>query len=142
LKRYTDLEVAAHTVMIEGLPKNVPRRVMEQKIRKVFEQIISGYEAQTREGGEQIAPKEQVMQVSVISDYGKCLNMVTDLKFSAGKFKKCKQLNYRNLDLPDFERIKIQKSKLCGKTQVFDAEDYYKAKIEDLMFKIRVEEEF
>ena len=26
LKRYTDLEIAAHSIMIEGLPRNMPRR--------------------------------------------------------------------------------------------------------------------
>ena len=84
------------------------------------------------------------MNVSVISDYSKCESMVNELKLSAGKFKKCIELNTQGLDNPDYERITIKKKRhICGgETEELDAEDYYKSKIEELMFNIRTEEEF
>jgi hypothetical protein len=43
LKRYTDLEVAQHTIMLDGLPQHLPRRELEQKIKNMFKQIVGGF---------------------------------------------------------------------------------------------------
>lgn len=40
-KNYNELDVAAHTIMIEGLPKDVPRRKLESSIFNIFNQILS-----------------------------------------------------------------------------------------------------
>lgn len=42
MKRYTDLDIAAHSILIEGLPKAFPRAELEQKIRTMFKHIIGG----------------------------------------------------------------------------------------------------
>ena len=31
--KYTDLEIAAHSIMVDGLPRNIPRRDLEQKLK-------------------------------------------------------------------------------------------------------------
>jgi hypothetical protein len=36
MTRYQDLEVADHSIMIEGLPKNIPRKQLEKKIMAMF----------------------------------------------------------------------------------------------------------
>ena len=36
MKKYSDIEVATHSIMIDGLKKNIPRRELEQKIKKIF----------------------------------------------------------------------------------------------------------
>ena len=36
MKKYTDIEIATHSIMIDGLPKKIPRRELEQKIKKMF----------------------------------------------------------------------------------------------------------
>jgi hypothetical protein len=82
------------------------------------------------------------MQVSVISDYAKCDSMVKDLKLAAGKFKQCVQMNTLNLLNPSHERITIRKKKCCKKLQTLDAEKFYKGQLEDLMYKIRIEDEY
>jgi len=67
MKRYSDLEVASHSVLIEGLPKKMPRRSLEKKLKEVFMKIISDHVP------ENANPDEHIMNISVISDYGKCL---------------------------------------------------------------------
>lgn len=82
-KRYSEIDVAAHSIMMEGLPKNVPREMLEKNIKSIFQQLIYNPEL-SREKNE-----SQLLKVSVISDFNKCLSMVKELKLSAGKFKKC-----------------------------------------------------
>jgi hypothetical protein len=36
MKKYTDIDIATHSIMIDGLPKKIPRRELEQKIKKMF----------------------------------------------------------------------------------------------------------
>lgn len=66
------------------------------------------------------------MQVVVISDYGKCLKMINDLKLYAGKFKQCVKLNSENENEMGYERIKFYKKKYCKQVNIYDAEEYYK----------------
>ena len=40
MKRYSDLEVADHSIMIQNLPKNVPRRELEKRLKKMFERVL------------------------------------------------------------------------------------------------------
>lgn len=40
--KYTDLEIASHSIMVDGLPRNMPRRDLEQKLKQMFKQIASG----------------------------------------------------------------------------------------------------
>lgn len=44
MKKYNDIDIATHTIMIDGLPKKIPRRELEQKIKKMFTQCASGFE--------------------------------------------------------------------------------------------------
>ena len=135
LRRYTDLEVATHSIMIEGLPKDIPRRTLEQKIWRVFETVAKNYEQKKcREDGQKQSFKEQIMQVSVISNFGKCLDMVEDLKLAAGRYKKCLELNNENA-----ERVMQKQKKCCGEEKEVDAEEMYYSQIEDL--KMRIKEE-
>lgn len=39
-KGYTELEVAQHTVMLEGIPKEIPRDKVETYITKVFQELL------------------------------------------------------------------------------------------------------
>ena len=39
--RYTDLEVANHSIMIQNLPKNIPNKDLQKQIRQFFEEILS-----------------------------------------------------------------------------------------------------
>jgi len=36
MKKYSDIDIATHSIMIAGLPKKIPRRELEQKIKKMF----------------------------------------------------------------------------------------------------------
>jgi hypothetical protein len=36
MKRYTDLEIADHAIMIENLPKNIPRQYLEKRLMSMF----------------------------------------------------------------------------------------------------------
>lgn len=62
---------------------------------------------------------DQVMQVSVISDYDKCLKMVKELKLAAGRFKKCVEMNKEE---EDGKRITIDNTRCCMKVKSIDAE--------------------
>ena len=93
MKRYTDLEIADHAIMIENLPKNIPREYLEKRLMSMFKQICSGQHIEGRfnEGSERqnllLAPNDNLVStVSVISDYQKCNQLVSDLKLAAGKY--------------------------------------------------------
>jgi hypothetical protein len=42
MKRYTDMEIAEHTIMIENLPKGIPREYLEKRLHSMFKQICAG----------------------------------------------------------------------------------------------------
>ena len=69
--------------------------------------------------------------------------MVNDLKLYAGKFKKCINMNKEKENEMNYQRIKITKKKCCVRdVRHYDAEEYFKGQIEELMQKIRIEEQF
>ena len=37
---YTELEIQKHAIMLDNLPKDVPCKVMETKVRSLFEEIL------------------------------------------------------------------------------------------------------
>jgi hypothetical protein len=37
LKKYSDIEIADHSIMISGIPKGVPRKTLEKNIKNLFE---------------------------------------------------------------------------------------------------------
>jgi hypothetical protein len=39
-KGYSELEVAQHTVMLEGIPKEIPKDKVEAHITKVFKELL------------------------------------------------------------------------------------------------------
>lgn len=93
--KYTDLEIATHSIMVDGLPRNIPRRDLEQKLKQIFKQIANSTAGKSVKERriEEIENSDKIMQVVVISDYGKCLKMANDLKLNAGKFKSCVKEN-------------------------------------------------
>lgn len=94
MKRYTDLEIADHAIMLENLPRNIPRKYLEKRLKSVFKQICSDFEpSSSLPRHNAILDREPVVQVSVISDYGKCQSMIQDLKLAAGKYQKAAQVN-------------------------------------------------
>ena len=48
MKRYSDLEIAEHSILIEGLPKDVPREDLERRIKNMFSQVIGGAKFKSR----------------------------------------------------------------------------------------------
>jgi hypothetical protein len=40
MKKYSDIEIADHTLMISGLPKNIPRKKLEKIIKNLFEEVM------------------------------------------------------------------------------------------------------
>lgn len=87
VKKYTELDIAAHSIMFSQLPKDKNRRKIEQQIKAVLKQLFTGYK--TQDGKVITNGSSVIMQVSVISDYGSCLKMVNKLKLAAGRYKKC-----------------------------------------------------
>lgn len=104
----------------------------------MFKQICSGQHIQGRfnTGSERTnlilnSTEDPVVQVSVISDYEKCNQMVADLKLAAGKYQSSKQHNQTNP-----ERVKVTKTVGCCQKRHFDAEKYYREQIKELQKKI------
>lgn len=124
--------------MIEDLPKHVGRRDLEQKIKVLFGQIM---DAHLKSKNEKLT--NQIMQVVSLSEYGECHCLVNELKLYAGKYKQVveENLNSQKLD-PDNPRVELKKKKFGKVIQKYDAENYYKAYIEELMEKIRVAEQY
>ena len=42
MTRFSDLEIAEHSIMIEGLPKDMPRERLEEKILAAFKSLAKG----------------------------------------------------------------------------------------------------
>lgn len=42
MTRFSDLEIADHSIMIEGLPKDIPREVLEEKLLALFKSLSKG----------------------------------------------------------------------------------------------------
>ena len=93
--KYTDLEIASHSIMVDGLSRTIPRRELEQQLKNLFKQIaqVSDGKSVKEKRIEDIENGDQIMQVVVISDYGRCLKMANELKLCAGKFKQCVKEN-------------------------------------------------
>lgn len=137
MRRYTDLEVAGHSIMLEGLPRNIPRLQLEKKLTEIFQQFVSGWKEDEDENA-----KPQLMNVSVISDYEKCRKMFEDFKLAAGRYKMTYEINKQNLTKREYQRLTLTQKKWCGRKKiVFDAEEYYRNEIDELMYKIKAEEE-
>jgi hypothetical protein len=84
-----------------------------------------------------------VINVSVISDYKECLQLTNLLKLAAGKFQKCAQVNeiQRASSNPAIRlNLKRRKNRFATKSS-YDAEDYYRDKIERLIEAIQRERE-
>ena len=41
MKKYSDLEIADHTLMISGLPNHIPRKKLEKIIKNLFEEVLT-----------------------------------------------------------------------------------------------------
>ena len=128
----------------------------------MFSQVIGGAKFKSRSLRTAAANQkenEQVMQVSVISDYAQCLKMTQKLKLVAGKYKRCIQLNEehannaescRPADFWDEKeaavtgeqttRVKYWKRSCCRKVEECDAEEHYRQQVEELREKIQKEE--
>ena len=37
LKKYSDIEIADHSIMITGIPVGIPRKILEKRIKNLFE---------------------------------------------------------------------------------------------------------
>ena len=37
LKKYSDIEIGDHSIMISGIPKGIPRKKLEKNIKSLFE---------------------------------------------------------------------------------------------------------
>jgi hypothetical protein len=44
MTRYSDLEIADHSIMIEGLPKDISREMLEEKLLALFKSLSRGLE--------------------------------------------------------------------------------------------------
>jgi hypothetical protein len=66
MRRYTDLEISEHCVLIRGLPKSIPRRELEERVTKVLNLILKETDGEKQEA---------VVKVSVISDYNNCVKL-------------------------------------------------------------------
>lgn len=40
MKKYSDIEIAEHSIMISGIPKGLPRKRLERKIKILFENVF------------------------------------------------------------------------------------------------------
>ena len=53
MKRYTDLQIANHCIMIENLPTELPRAILEQKLHQAFQKVL-GYDPSANKVAEDI----------------------------------------------------------------------------------------
>tara|TARA_B110000285_G_C14990095_1_gene545874 strand:+ start:805 stop:1065 length:261 start_codon:yes stop_codon:yes gene_type:complete len=86
MTRYSDLEIADHSIMIEGLPKDISREMLEEKLLALFKSLSRGLEDKQNNHFSIEAIETPVINVSVISDYKECLQLTNLLKLAAGKF--------------------------------------------------------
>ena len=77
-KLYTDLDIAEHTILIEGLPRDVPREELERKIRSIFIDLLELENIPNAEG--------QILRVVAVSDFDKCLKWSKKLKIFIGRY--------------------------------------------------------
>ena len=107
MTRYTELEISDHAVAIQGLPKNIPRRDLENRLMTILSGLFSG------------EVPEPVLKVRVLSDYDHCFKLVQQLKLTAGIYKKCVDINNKS-------GKRLQKTIKNGfSSQRVDAVEYY-----------------
>ena len=41
MRRFTDLEISFHTIMIENLPKDIPRIELQEKLHEAFQKTFN-----------------------------------------------------------------------------------------------------
>lgn len=50
LKKYSDIEIGDHSIMISGIPKGIPRKKLEKNIKNLFEQVFKKQEIVKKKG--------------------------------------------------------------------------------------------
>ena len=50
LKKYSDIEIGDHSIMISGIPKGIPRKKLEKNIKSLFEQVFKKQEIVKKKG--------------------------------------------------------------------------------------------
>ena len=84
-KLYSDFEIAEHTVMLKGIPKNIPQTALEDGLKKLFDEFVAN------EGLSSSEIPRQVIKVVAVSDFNKCVGMYKSLKYNEGCLQKLNQ---------------------------------------------------
>jgi len=114
------LDIAEHTILLKGFPRNIPKLELERNVRSIIEEILKI---------DKIEDESQIVKVISTSDMSKCHTWYTKLNKLDGEYQLALQTNAKN-DLT--KRLSIMlKGKCCGQTEV-DAIEYYEEKIEAL----------
>ena len=139
---YTELDIAEHTIMLDGLPKTVPKQQLENDIHAVFVNLLELENIPD--------PEQQILRVVAVADMDKCIKWYQKLKIYVGRYQKILLTNKRKStheqsinNNSSQQRLKLKtkgKGMFSARTEE-DALEYYQQKIDSLKTKIRDEEE-
>jgi len=69
-KFYTERDVSEHSIMLTGLPKDIPQKDLENMLRKIFVELLEN----------ESIDESQILQIRVSKDMHKCHKWINKIK--------------------------------------------------------------
>lgn len=82
-KSYSELEIAQHSIMLEGIPKHIPKEKVEAYVSKIFKELLHVDKID----------ESQVVAVRSIAELHQCHKWIKKLRLYCGKFSMTQKFN-------------------------------------------------